>query len=178
MKTRKKAITLIEMAISLVLASILLAVILKIFTSGMKESANALTHQDNMETANILMSQIEYDLNKATEIISPNWNEKDSSAQWVFSSKSSLGKITFTYDHIANSANGVHRFVTGKDTKEDYYFAKGHPVNLKFTHIVVKSDESNNSMFENHGMWVELDVGSIKGDVATYTLKRLIVLNH
>ena len=30
-----------------------------------------------METANILMSQIEYDLNKATEIISPKWNEKD-----------------------------------------------------------------------------------------------------
>ena len=178
MKISRKAMTLVEMSISIVLAFILLAVILKIFSSGMKESSNALTHQDNMETANILMSQIEYDLNKATEIISPKWNEKDNRAQWLFSSKSPFGKIVFNYDYIDNSSRGVHRFVTGTGIKEDYYFAKGHPINLTFTHIVVNSDVTNNSIIENHGMWVELDVGSIKGDVATFSIKRLIVMNH
>ena len=179
MKLRNKAMTLIEMSISIVLAFILLSVILKIFSSGMKESSNVLTHQDNMETANILMSQIEYDLNKATKILSPNTSNKDCCAQWIFSSKSSLGTITFTYDHIDYSSNGVHRLVTGNGINEDYYFAKGHPVLLKFTHISVFSDDpSNNTITDNHAMWVELDVGSIKGDVATYTLKRLIVLNH
>ena len=179
MKIKKKAITLVELSVSVVLAFILLSVILKIFSSGMKESASALTHQDNMETANILMSQIEYDLNRATEIISPKKYEKDSSAQWMFHSKSSLGNITFTYNHIDNSSEGVHRLVIGKDIKEDHYFAKGHPVKLHFTHIVVNSEDSkDNTLTDNHGMWVELDVGSQKNDVATYSAKRLIVINH
>ena len=87
MKKSKSAITLIEMSIAIVLAFILLSVVLKIFSSGMKESANALTHQDNMETANILMSQIEYDLIKATAIQSPNCNEKSNNAKWLFNSR-------------------------------------------------------------------------------------------
>ena len=179
MKTSKSAITLIEMSIAIVLAFILLSAVLKIFSSGMKESANALTHQDNMETANILMSQIEYDLIKATEIQSPNCNEKSNNAKWSLNSRSSLGNITFIYDHVPNSIDGVNRQVIGNDIKENNYFAKGHPVNLQFTHIVVNpEDKKDNRITESHGMWVELNVGSQKGDVATYTLKRLIVLNH
>ena len=179
MKNLKKAITLIEMSIAIVFAFILLAGVLKIFSSGMKGSAKALTHQDNMETANILMSQIEYDLIKATEIQIPACNEKSKNAQWSFKTKSSLGDISFSYDYVQNSTDGVHRIVNGNDIKEDNYFARGHPINLQFTHIVVYSDDSNeNTITENHGMWVELDVGSQKGDVATYTLKRLIVMNH
>lgn len=177
MKIRNKAITLIEMSIAIVLAFILLSVVLKIFSSGMKGSVNALTHQDNMEAANILMSQIEYDLIKASKIIKPEWNKKDNTAQWIFSSKSSLGDIVF--DYAPNSSDGVHRMASGNGINEDNYFARGHPVKIQFTHIVVNSeDPANNTITENHGMWVELDVGSQKGDVATYTLKRLIVLNH
>ena len=77
----------------------------------MKGSVNALTHQDNMEAANILMSQLEYDLIKATEIKKPDWNKKDNTAQWIFSSKSSLGDIAFDYG--TNSSDGVHRMVNG-----------------------------------------------------------------
>lgn len=175
MKLNKSAITLVEMSIAVVLAFLLLAGVLKIFSSGMKGSAKALTHQDNMETANILLGQIEYDLQKATKIINPDWNEEGVGAQWIFDSKSSDEKLVFTYDLVPCSLDGVHRFVKGNNINENNYFAKGHPVKLNFTHIVVSSGESNDdSLTEKHGMLVEIEVGSQKGDVATYTLKRLI----
>ncbi len=197
MNKYKKAVTLLEICIATFLAFIILIGILNLFSSGIKGSARNLTHQDNMETANILMSQIEFDLLKANEIRSPEWNQESNFAQWVFNSTSSLGNITFTYDYVPSSLNGVHRYVKGNNYEENYYYAKGHPVKLNFTHIVINSknisnennennndnnNENNNEndynkiYIEKHAMWVELEVGSGKGDVATYTLKRLITL--
>ena len=174
----KKAITLVEMSVAIILAFVLLASLLNIFSSGIKESTNALTHQDNMETANILMSQIEYDLNKATEIKNPTRNLDSDSGEWLFTSKSSLGDMSFSYDYIPDV--GVHRVVKGNNNyREDNFFANGHPVNLKFTHIVVNSDDKNDNIVQDkHAMWVELVVGSQKNDVASFSIKRLVVLNQ
>ena len=192
MKINHKALSLIEITIGTFLAFILLGSVLKVFSSGIKGSTKNLTHQDNMETANILMSQIELDLLKANEIKTPGWNQEDNNAQWAMSSSSSLGNITFTYDYVPNSPIGVHRLVKGNNIEENHYYAKDHIVNLNFTHLVINSnntginDENNNSnnnnnindnlLIEKHAMWVEIEIGSTKGDVATYTLKRLITL--
>ncbi len=179
MKRKTKAISLIEISIATVLAFIILGSILNLFSSGIKGSTRNLTHQDNMETANILMSQIEFDLLKANQIKSPDWNQEGNNALWVLkSTSSSLGDITFTYDYVPNSQEGIHRYVKGNNIEENYYYAKGHPVKLNFTHIVVKPQNTSNPFIEKHAMWVELDVGSAKGDVATYTLRRLITLKN
>ena len=198
MKKNKKAISLIEISIAAFLAFIILGSILNVFSSGLKGSTKNLTHQDNMETANILMSQIELDLLKATEIKKPGWNQEDNNAQWVMNSSTSLGDISFTYDFVPNSLKGVHRLVKGNNIEESHYYAKDHLVNLNFTHLVINSknpsnnndntendnnnnndnseNNNNNPLIEKHAMWVEIEIGSSKGDVASYTLKRLITL--
>lgn len=180
MIVQRKAITLIEVTIVSVLAFIIIGSVLNVFSSGIKGSTKNLTHQDNMETANILMSQIEFDLQKVNEIISPDWNQEGVKAIFVMKSSSSLGDIVFSYDNDPTSQNGVHRYVKGNNFEENNYFAKNHPVKLNFTHIVINLTDSNNSndrlLIEKHAMWVELEVGSAKGDVASYTLNRLITL--
>lgn len=179
MSTQRKAITLVEISIVSVLAFLIIGSILNVFSSGIKGSTRNLTHQDNMETANILMSQIEFDLLKVNEIISPDWNQEGNKAIMVMKSSSSLGDIVFSYDNDPTSQNGVHRYVKGNNFEENNYFAKNHPVKLNFTHVVINSTNSNNNerlFIEKHAMWVELEVGSAKGDVASYTLKRLITL--
>ena len=178
MSTQRKAITLVEISIVSVLAFLIIGSILNVFSSGIKGSTRNLTHQDNMETANILMSQIEFDLLKVNEIISPDWNQEGNKAIMVMKSSSSLGDIVFSYDNDPTSQNGVHRYVKGNNFEENNYFAKNHPVKLNFTHVVINSTNSNNErlFIEKHAMWVELEVGSAKGDVASYTLKRLITL--
>ena len=179
LKYNKKAVTLIEISICIVLSTLLLIGILNLFSSGMKGSAKALTHQDNMEAANILMRQIEYDLSRATEIMSPARNKTEKEANWVIKYKEGGQEkaITYMYNVESNSTlfppyKGIKRIVdnTGEDSK-DSYLAKGHPIKLFFTHFA-----SGTADFEKHGMWVELEVGSQRNDVATITLKRLIAI--
>ena len=178
-KNNKNAVSLIEIAICIVLSTLLLIGILNLLSSGMKGSAKALTHQDNMEAANILMRQIEYDLSRATEIMSPARNKTEKEANWVIKYKEGGQEkaITYMYNVESNSTlfppyKGIKRIVdnTGEGSK-DSYLAKGHPIKLYFTHYA-----SGTADFEKHGMWVELEVGSQRNDVATFSLRRLIAI--
>ena len=178
MKYRNKAVTLIEVLICVVLSVILLIGIMNLFGSGLKGSAKTLNLQDNMETANILMAQIEYDLSKATNIIIPDWNEESQgSAQWVSDSKSSVGSVQYTYDYVSGSKDGVHRKVLGNNINIDNYLAKNHLIDLKFKHFAldINKNQNNDIIKEKHAVWVELTVYSKeKDDKDTFTIKRLI----
>ena len=180
MKYKNKAVTLIEVLICVVLSVILLIGLMNLFGSGLKGSAKTLSLQDNMETANILMAQIEYDLTKATNIDIPDWNEESQgSAHWVSDSKSSIGSIEYTYDYVAGSKDGVHRKVLGNNVNIDNYFAKNHLIDLKFKHYAtdITKDQNNDIIDERHGIWVELTVYSKeKDDKDAFTIKRLIAI--
>ena len=182
MKYRNKAVTLIEVLICVVLSVILIIGLMNLFGSGLKGSAKTLNLQDNMETANILMAQIEYDLAKATKITVPDWNEgSQGSAQWVCDSKSSVGSIQYTYDYVSGSKDGVHRKILGNNVNIENYFAKNHLIELNFKHFAldINKDQNNDIINEKHGMWVELTVYSKeKDDNDAFTIKRLIALKE
>lgn len=178
MNINKKAVTLVEVLICVALSVVILIGILNLFGSALKGSAKTLTMQDNIETANILISQIEHDLLNATEIIVPDWNEESIGlALWIYDSKNTDGSIGYAYDYVANSKDGVHRKTTKNNISQDYYFAKGHLVDLKFKHFAVDTykDQNNEIIEEKHGMWVELTVYSKeKNEKDSFTIKRLI----
>ncbi len=177
MINKKKAFTLVEITIGIFIFSILLLVVMNVFSSGMKGSQKALSHQDNMEAANILMAQIEYDLSRATKITFPDWNDTQSEAQWKFESEDGK-EVTFFYE---KSSEGVHRNVTGDGIAPiNYYFAKGHTVNISFTHFAVDAGGGNNDdlLVEKHGMWIDLEVGDPKGKYPSFTMNKLIVVRR
>ena len=178
---KNKAFTLVEVLICVVLSVILIIGLINIFGSGLKGSAKTLNLQDNMETANILMAQIEHDLTNATEINIPEWNkESKGSAQWVCVSDSSIGTTEYTYDYVSGSKDGVHRKVKGNKVNLDHYIARNHHIELKFSHFAIDAykDQNNEILAEKHGMWVELTVCSPKDkdDKDSFTLKRLITI--
>jgi hypothetical protein len=135
----------------------------------MKNSSKTLTHQDNMEAANILMSQIECDLQRATEIKHPGWNDTDNVANWVFQNKNV--NITYNYDG-ATGSEGIRRIVNDNGKTMNTVFSKGHPVKIKFTHYAKPTsiEKGNVKNFEKHGMWVEIEVGSKNKDIPPFTL--------
>ena len=106
MKSRKEAFTLIEISIGIIISALLLTGILNLFSSGMKGSTKGMAYQANMETATILMAQIEYDLLKAVHINYPvsakDPSEKQNMAQWQFY-KAPEGIATVTYQIIDNN---------------------------------------------------------------------------
>ena len=176
MTLSKKALTIVEISIGAIISSLLLLVVLNLFSSGMKSSSQTLTHQDNMEAANILMSQIECDLQRATEIKHPGWNDSDKVSNWVFQNKDV--NINYTYDG-ATGAEGVIRIVNDNGKTVKTTFSKNHPVKIKFTHFAKPTsvEKGNIKNFEKHGMWVEIVVSSKGKDIPPFTLKRLITVN-
>lgn len=171
---KKSGITLIEISIGIIISALLMAGIMNLLSAGMKGSTKGLSHQANMETASILMSQIEYDLLRATEIQDPPLNTKDSSARWKFYyAGSTSGPVTVTY---SNTTSGITRHINlGGGKTENTNFATNHKVDLAFTSFATETG------FEQvkHGMFVELTVAS--NDVKTsqaesFSMKRLIMI--
>ena len=184
----RKAVTLVEISIGIVLSAMLLATIMSLFSSGMKGSTKGLAHQANMEAASIIMSQIEYDLLRSIAILEPNNQKKqDNTAQWKLYYDGTSGELTpITVKYFANASDGVTRsieFENGK--KQNTILGKGHKVELNFiffqaTSAPSKYYELGRKYQRKNAMWVEIRVSTKNdkkiGENESIELKRLIVV--
>lgn len=172
---QRKAFTLVEISIGIIISAILLTGLLNLLSAGMKGSTKGMAHQANMEAASILMAQIEYDLLRATEITYPPNNNKDTDASWKFYHANAKNKIA-TVNYDSSSGNGVTRKVDLGDGKtENTVFCKEHKTDLSFTSFAVETG------FEQirHGMYVDLTVSAKDkktGDLESFSMKRLIMI--
>lgn len=189
----RRGFTLIEVSIGVIISAIILVGLMNLFSSGMRGSTKGLAHQANMESASILMSQIEYDLLRATEIIEPAEDNKSNNGSWKFyyaASAAITGKgdpVTVQYN--TNTGDGCVRYVDMGDGKtQNTVLAKGQKVDLSFAHFTVnnalKKYADKKLIQKKHAVWVELTVSSKygkkigKGDkeLEPFTLKKLIVI--
>lgn len=185
MKKSRKAFSLVEITVGVIIAAVLLTVLMKLLTSGMKGSTKGIAHQANVEAASILMSQIEYDLLRASEIESPELNGSDTEAKWKFYYAGSGSGTPVTVVYEAYAGGGASRKVTMDSKTQETILAKGHDVKLLFTHFMATPAPSKYSKLgakylRRHAMWVELTVSTKHdkkvGEKETFTLKRLIVV--
>ncbi len=184
MINKRKAVTIIEVTVVVVLSSIIFLAIMNLFSSGMKGSAKGLAHQANMESASILMSQIEYDLLRATKISEPDprINEDFDKAIWEFNNGTSNPEkpATVTYSKIDNGNGGVCREVKMDGGKvQKTIFVKAQKVDLKFRRFIFNTSSTEYPQYKD-SMLVEVTVSSkdnIRGGTnESFTLKRLIVV--
>ncbi len=188
MKTRKKAVTLIEISIGIVISALIFVALMNLFSAGMKGSTKGLAHQDNMQVASLLMSQIEYDLLRSTEILSPTYGDSDNAAQW----KLCYDRIDNKYATVdyTSEGNTVARKVTLSNNKtEKINYGKDNKVKVEFTHFATNvADEKSGNQQYVRAMWVEVTVASKEdkkiGEANKekklgeneITLKRLVIL--
>ena len=182
MNRHKKAITLVEILIAVVICATLFAGLMKLLSSGMKGSTKGLAHQANMEAATILMSQIEYDLLRTSSLEIPPVNEKADTASWHFYNNGILSEVKYT----KNLSSGVDRAVKAPNGKtQEFTFAKGLDVDISFYHFVFTSVpkkyfDLGKIYRKKHAIWVELIVSNKQnkkvGEVETITLRRLVVV--
>ena len=180
MKYRQKAFTLIEISIGIIISALLLAGIMRVFSSGMKGSTKGMAYQANMEAATILMAQIEYDLSKAVLINYPagakDASDKQNQAQWQFH-KEPEGIATVTYQIVDGCITRDVALPNGKNLKS--VFGQELKSDIKFLHFAVNSGTSDFEVLK-HAMWVELKVETknVKnvGQNESIELDRLIVI--
>lgn len=185
MKKSKRAFSLVEITVGVIIAAVLLTVLMKLLSSGMKGSTKGIAHQANVEAASILMSQIEYDLLRATEIVSPVNTESDSTACWKLYNASSKTGSPVMVTYATNVSSGVDRKINIEGSIQNSTLAKGHNVSLKFTHFKAtpaadKYRKLGEKYLIRHAMWVELTVSTKNdkkvGENETFSLKRLVVV--
>ena len=184
MNRNKRAFTIVEILIGLLIASLLIVGLMNLFHVGIKGSSKGMAHLENMETAFILMSQIEYDLLRSYNITDPQNNSEDNGAKWDFwygNSDSNKASVDYSYENGAIARKVTLYKLDGKiGDIEKSYFCKGYNVDLKFMHLVFEIGSSKYSK-KRHGMWVELTVSSKDnrngGKNEPFTLKRLIIVH-
>ncbi len=145
MTTRKNSgVTLIEMLIGIVVTSLMVGILLSFYSSGVRGSQKGMEHLNNMGIASILMSQIEYDLMRASRFLVPSPGKSDNAASWEFPADSSGGIGTITYRLVPE---GIEREERRSGELQKYVYCKGRTVtlsfdNLQFTSAAVASDKS------------------------------------
>ena len=181
---KRKAVTLVEISIGVILSALLLVAIMNLFSSGMKGSVKGLAHQANMETASILMSQIEYDLLRCVKISQPeaNLEEDFDKAIWDtnYIASGKRKSATVTYTRLGNGI-GVERELKSTGEKPlKTVFAKDKKVELSFKHLRVNMGSQDVPLYK-HGMLVKMTISSKDSKKVgvnseeSFSLSRLII---
>jgi hypothetical protein len=173
-RSGRSGLTIIEVVIGALIISIIMAVVMNMFGAGLRGSTKGMANLTNMEAAAVLMSQIEYDLLRATEISDPAPDTADKVARWEMLIDESSGKGTVIYNLLAD---GIERQLDCGTGNQKYIYCKGLDVSLQFRHLLFKDPEKD---IERAGMWVELAVASAKksNNGEEFKMKRLILCKN
>ncbi|MGM0600154.1 MAG: PilW family protein [Candidatus Rifleibacteriota bacterium] len=167
----KRGITLVEACIAALLLSIVMAVVMNMFAGGLKGSNKGMAHLTNMQTAALIMSQIEYDLMRATSLNDPAIENSESDARWQITNQD------------GSTSTIIYRLADGLERQEDnsltgqskHVFGRGLNLSALFRQLQFNLPANNRS---KSGMWVEITVSSDEDNNEEFKSKRLIVCRN
>lgn len=171
---KRKGITLVEMVLGLIIISIIFVVVFNVFSIGLRGSNKGMAHLTIMEGAAILLSQIEYDLLRASVVKDPAAGASDKDARWEILLDDSSGKGIIMYNLLDE---GIERTIDAGGKQHKYIYCRGLKVALKFQHVTLP-DPANAQ--QKVGMWVELNVEAPEkfATEEKFSMKRLIICKN
>lgn len=137
-RCRSYGVTLIEIMICVLVGSILIYAASRLLSGGLKTSAKGTAHLNLVQATTILMSQIEDDLHRASRIIVPGQNAKDSTAQIEAWETDSTGKpILTTVSYLPGpGGKGFTRRRSVGGGSEEHVFCRGMLTTASFTSVL------------------------------------------
>ena len=162
--TKKTGFTLIEISVSCIIASIVMIAVLNIFRNTLASSQKGMAHLANMETAVIIMSNIEYDVTRAINLETLN-NGNKFLLRLVDENKKTETWLNYIFDNekgivLRNQLPPKElKQKLGKDIKAkvDYKFVKMLNPHIKY------------------GLYITVTVSNGKDSKEDFTLKRFIM---
>ncbi len=177
----RKAFTVVEIIIALAIFGIIVAGLMNLLASGFKDSIKGMSHQANMDSGMILLSQIEYDFQRSTKIISPINKQKALEGHWeLYYERSPSRSATVNYQPGSDGTGIERKVVYNGKIQESQVFAKGHKVKLFFTHLERPGDDhtdNNKYEFNKDIMFIEIEVNADNANktVASFSMQKLMV---
>ena len=177
----RKAFTIVEVIVALAILGIIIVGLMNLLASGVKDSVKGMSHQANMDVGMILLSQIEYDYQRSTRIISPVNKQKALESCWeLYYERSPSRSATVNYQAGSDGTGIERRVVYNGKIQESAHFAKGHRVKLFFTRLERPGDNhtvNNRYEFNKDIMFVEIEVNgdNANNTVASFSMQKIMV---
>jgi hypothetical protein len=122
-----------------------------------------------MQTAAIVMAQIEYDLQRTNQLNYPPVDTYDNDARWQFI-KENGSTSTVIYNMVGK---GIERQEDNSlDGKNTQIFGRGLDLQMRFRRL--EFFDTDNNLFKE-GMWIELKVSTKNTGDEEFNLKRLVL---
>lgn len=169
---RRCGVTLVEICVGVLILSLVMTGVMRMFAGGLKGSSKGMAHLTNMQTAAIIMAQIEYDLLRAVEINDPAVNAVETAARWQF-----VGEDGSSSSVIYNLLpDGLERQENNSISgQKKHVFGKGLNLKLQFRQLEFVNGSEKKI---KKGMWVDLKVASDKERNEEFNLKRMVICKN
>jgi len=171
-KMRRKGVTLVEICIGVVILSLVMTGVMRMFAGGIRGSQQGMAHLTNMQTAAIIIAQVEYDLMRATELNDPPVNTTETAARWKIKSEDGSSS-TVIYNLLPDGLERQENNSTSGDKK--HVFGKGLNLKLQFRHLefVITGEKK-----KKEGMLIDLKVASDKNSNEEFHIRRMVVAKN
>lgn len=170
----RQGLSMVEVLLGILIISVVFAIALNLTGSGLRGADKGMSHLVLMQSAAILMAQIEYDLLRASNILDPALGVTDTAARWELLTDDADGMGTVIYNQVSN---GVERHFTTASDNDRYIYCKGLNVDLDFRHVGFP-DTTNSSV--KRGMLIKIKVLSAEkfGTTEEFKMKRLFICKN
>lgn len=174
---KRYGFTIVEISIALIVASVLLVAVLNLFRTSLSGSQKGMANLANMETATILMAQIEYDLIRTYAAPNIDFSSKDSLEEIeIFVKTDDLAKGNeYKVIYKWNGLTVTREMTNNGSSINSHVYGKGLSLVIKFYPVTMPNPNLK------YGFYVVLEVKSAvkkSGAEETFTLKRLIMCKN
>lgn len=168
---QRRAVTLVEITIGILIGSIVVLVATKLLSGGLRSSTKGSSHLSIIQATSILMSQLDEDMKRTMVIDFPTLNGKDVTTRLEVLERNAAGKLataTVTYQAGPQGTGIVRRHDQGGGTPSEHIFCRGFRVTPTFCHVGLPQNRV--------GFWAKLDTSTIKDadGVENFVVERLL----
>jgi type II secretory pathway component PulJ len=170
---RWAGVTLTEVAVAVLLGSIVLAGAFRMLSSGMKTSTKGAAHLTNVQSTSILMAQIEDDLQRAVDVsdMSPGASEVSAKIKIIETLSAIPAPVSIIYDRAQNGRGMLRKRDAGAGPIEHPYARDVLVIDSRFTRVDLPD--------QRIGFHVRLKTGTWPDGKEVFELERFVLCrNH
>ncbi|HOY67010.1 MAG TPA: prepilin-type N-terminal cleavage/methylation domain-containing protein [Candidatus Ozemobacteraceae bacterium] len=171
---KRRAFTLVEVAVSVLLASIIIYAVTRLFTKGMETSTKGAAHLTNVQSTALLLSQMEDDIQRAVDLSSmpPGAEEASAKVEILEESPSGLTETSIIYERDPSGRGMIRKRAPKTGTPEEHTYCRDLMI---LHHTFTRLDLPENRM----GFRVYLKIGTFPKGTEVFEVNRFIsCTNH
>jgi len=170
---KRRAFTLVEIAVSVLLASIIIYALSRLLSKGMETSTKGAAHLTNVQSTALLLSQIEDDIQRAVDFSSMSPGSEEPSAQLgiLEAETNGLEQTSIIYERPPSNRGLTRKRIPKSGSSEEHVYCRELMVlDAKFTRVDLPESRM--------GFRVHLKIGTPPKGTEVFEVNRFIYCSN